>query len=52
MEYEDWEEALEVKYGENLEEDKMEGEMVEDEEPQRKELVEERYNKGSREDHG
>jgi hypothetical protein len=30
----------------------MEGEMIEDEEVQRKKLVEERCNKGSREDHG
>jgi hypothetical protein len=30
----------------------MEGEMVEDEEARRKKLVEERCNKGSREDHG
>jgi hypothetical protein len=33
--YEDREEALEVNDGENLEEDKMEGEMVEDEEARR-----------------
>jgi hypothetical protein len=51
-EYEDREEVLEVNDGENLEEDKMEGEMVEDEEARRKKLVEERCNKESREDHG
>jgi hypothetical protein len=50
--YEDREEALEVNDAENLEEDKMEAEMVEDEEARRKKLVEERCNKGSREDHG
>jgi hypothetical protein len=50
--YEDREEALEVNDGENLEEDKMEAEMVEDEEARRKKLAEERCNKGSREDHG
>jgi hypothetical protein len=44
--------VLEVNDGENLEEDKMEGEMVEDEEARRNKLVEERCNKGSREDHG
>jgi hypothetical protein len=51
-EYKDREEALEVNDGETLEEDKMEGEMVEDKEAQRKKLVEARCNKGSREDHG
>jgi hypothetical protein len=51
-EYEDREEGLEVNDGENVEEDKMEGEMVEDEEARRKKLVEERCNKGGREDHG
>jgi ribonuclease HI len=52
MEYEDREEALEVNDGENVEEDKTEGGMVEDEEARRKKLVEERCDKGSRDDHG
>jgi hypothetical protein len=51
IKYKDREEALEVNDGENLEEDKTEGKMVEDEEARRKKLVEKRCNKGSRDDH-
>jgi hypothetical protein len=52
MEYEDREEAKEANDGENVEEDEMEGELVEDEDARRKKLVEERRNKGSRDEHG
>jgi hypothetical protein len=52
VEYEDREEAKEANDGENVEEDEMEGELVEDEDARRKKLVEERRNKGSRDEHG
>jgi hypothetical protein len=52
MEYEDREEAQQANDGENVEEDKPEGELREDEDARSKTLVEEMHNKGSRDEHG